>query len=100
MRWRTPLPGRGSTGLGKTLLVYGMVGGMATGRGFLNWTCDRPSKWLIIDGEMPSALLKARAADMIRRAGGDAVPPHGILIYSRKRRSPGNSRNPRPAAPW
>ncbi|WP_428489110.1 AAA family ATPase [Rhodopila sp.] len=75
----------GSTGLGKTLLAYGMAGGMATGTGFLHWTCSRPSKWLIIDGEMPSALVKARAADLIRRAGGVAVPPHGVMIYSRDR---------------
>jgi hypothetical protein len=75
----------GATGLGKTLMAYGMVGGMATGRGFLHWTCDRPSRWLIIDGEMPSALVKTRADDMIRRAGRDRVPPHGIMIYSRDR---------------
>jgi hypothetical protein len=75
----------GSTGLGKTLVAYAMAGGMATGRGFLHWTCDRPSRWLIIDGEMPTALVKSRAADMIRRAGGNAIPPRNIMIYSRDR---------------
>lgn len=75
----------GSTGLGKTLLCYAMVGGMAAHGEFLQWKGDRPSKWLIIDGEMPSALVKARAADMIRRAGGHTLPPHNAMIYSRDR---------------
>jgi hypothetical protein len=75
----------GPTGIGKTIFIYGMVGGMASGLGFLHWTCDRPSKWLIIDGEMPSSLIKSRTLDMLRRAGGDAIPPHNILIYSRDR---------------
>jgi hypothetical protein len=76
----------GNTGIGKTILTYAMVAGMATGRGFLHWTCDRPSKWLIIDGEMPSNLIKARTNDMIRRAGGiNAIPPHSITIYARDR---------------
>jgi hypothetical protein len=52
----------GATGIGKTMFIYAMVGGMASGQGFLHWTCDRPSKWLIIDGEMPQVLVKARSA--------------------------------------
>ena len=76
----------GYTGLGKTLLVYALAAGMGTGTGFLDWKCDRASRWLIIDGEMPSALVKTRAADMISRAGGaTAFPRSGVLIYSRDR---------------
>jgi hypothetical protein len=71
----------GSTGIGKTLFGYGMVGGMADGEGFLYWTCDRPSRWLIIDGEMPSPLIKRRSADLIHRRGG-IIRPHQIAIYS------------------
>jgi hypothetical protein len=75
----------GLTGIGKTMLIYAMVGGMASGKGFLHWTSDRPSRWLVIDGEMPSSLIKSRAADMLRRSGGDSVPPHNVLIYARDR---------------
>jgi hypothetical protein len=70
----------GRTGLGKTLIAYALAGGMASGKGFLHWRCDRPSKWLIIDGEMPTALIKKRAEEMIRRAGD--IPPGGLTIYS------------------
>lgn len=70
----------GSTGIGKTLLAYEMAAGMATGQGFLGWTCDRPSRWLIIDGEMPTPLIKRRCADLIRRHG--VVRPHQLVIYS------------------
>ena len=71
----------GSTGIGKTLLAYELAAGMATGRGFLSWTCDRPSRWLIIDGEMPTPLIKRRCADLIRRHGG-IIRPHHLAIYS------------------
>ena len=70
----------GSTGIGKTLLAYELVGGMATGTGALGWTCDRPSRWLIIDGEMPTPLIKRRCDDLIRRHG--VIKPHQIAIYS------------------
>ena len=75
----------GATGIGKTMFIYGMVGGMASGQGFLHWTCDGPSKWLIIDGEMPKVLVKGRSADLLRRAGPRRIPPHGVTIYSRDR---------------
>jgi hypothetical protein len=73
----------GSTGIGKTLLGYGMVAGMATGSGFLNWSCDKPSRWLIVDGEMPTPLIKRRSADLIRRNG--IIKPHQLAIYSSDR---------------
>jgi hypothetical protein len=75
----------GATGIGKTMFIYGMVGGMASGQGFLHWTCDGPSKWLIIDGEMPKVLVKERSADLLRRAGPLCFHPHGVIIYSRDR---------------
>ena len=75
----------GATGIGKTMFIYGMVGGMASGQGFLHWTCDGPSKWLIIDGEMPKVLVKGRSADLLRRAGPRLISPHGVTIYSRDR---------------
>jgi AAA domain len=50
----------GPTGVGKTMLLMGMAGGMITGQGFLNWRADRPSKVLFIDGEMPLRRLRER----------------------------------------
>jgi len=73
----------GATGLGKTLLAYAMAAGMAIGQGFLGWRCDGPSRVLIIDGEMPSGLIKSRVADVLRRAG--PIPPRNLSIYSRDR---------------
>ena len=75
----------GTTGIGKTMFIYGMVGGMASGQGFLHWTCDGPSRWLIIDGEMPKVLVKGRSTDLLRRADPLLIHPHGVTIYSRDR---------------
>jgi hypothetical protein len=57
-----------------------MAAGMASGKGFLHWRADRPSRWLVIDGEMPTALIKARAFDLIRRTGD--IPPGRLNIYA------------------
>jgi hypothetical protein len=73
----------GRTGLGKTLLVYGLCAGMATGLGFCHWRCERPSRWLIIDGEMPTVLIRQRSGDVLRRAG--PVPAGYLTIYSMDR---------------
>lgn len=73
----------GRTGLGKTLLVYGLCAGMATGQGFCHWRCERPSRWLIIDGEMPTVLIRQRSGDVLRRAG--PIPPGYLTIYSMDR---------------
>jgi hypothetical protein len=73
----------GRTGLGKTLLAHALAAGMATGTGFLHWRSDRPSRWLIIDGEMPTSLIRARAADVLRRAG--EIAPGNLVIYSADR---------------
>lgn len=73
----------GRTGLGKTLIAYAIAAGMASGRGFLHWRCDRPSRWLIIDGEMPTALIKKRAEDLIRRTA--QIPSGALVLYSQDR---------------
>ena len=57
----------GRTGLGKTLLGLGMAVGMATGAGFLHWRSSRPARVLVVDGEMPCELIRARAIDAMRR---------------------------------
>ncbi len=72
----------GRTGLGKTMLGFGLACGMASGAGFLHWRATRPAKVLYIDGEMPGELIRSRAIDALRRA--DIVPTPGHLaIYSR-----------------
>jgi hypothetical protein len=73
----------GRTGLGKTLLAHAMAAGMASGKGFLHWRSDRPSRWLVIDGEMPTALIKGRALDLILRTRrtGD-IPAGNLIIYA------------------
>lgn len=73
----------GRTGAGKTLFAHAAAAGMATGGGFLHWRSDRPSRWLIIDGEMATPLIKQRSADLIRRAG--PIPPGYLSIYARDR---------------
>ena len=72
----------GRTGLGKTLLGFALACGMATGAGFLHWRCTRPVRVLMIDGEMPAELIKARSIDALRRS--DPAPPEGnLVIWSR-----------------
>jgi hypothetical protein len=72
----------GRTGLGKTMFGFALGIGLANGTGFLHWRSARPARVLIIDGEMPGELIKARSIDALRRA---SVPPNpGFLtIYSR-----------------
>lgn len=73
----------GQTGLGKTNLGMAMAVGMATGSGFLHWSCARASRVLYIDGEMPAELLKTRLTDALRRADCGESPPEGLFLFSR-----------------
>ena len=68
----------GRTGLGKTMVGFGMACGMASGTGFLHWQSARPVRVLYIDGEMPGELIKARAVDALRRS--PMPPPSGNLV--------------------
>ena len=72
----------GRTGLGKTMMAFAIACGIATGDGFLHWRCTKPKRVLLIDGEMPEGLIKARAIDAMRRL--DTLPPSAnLVIYSR-----------------
>lgn len=72
----------GRTGLGKTMLGFGMACGIAAGHGFLHWQSVRAARVLYIDGEMPGELIKTRSIDALRRS--DIPPPPGnLVIYSR-----------------
>lgn len=70
----------GQTGVGKSMLLHGMAGGMASGEGFLHWRSDRASRVLVVDGEMPSLLIKQRLHDMLRRAA--PIEPGMLTLYS------------------
>lgn len=70
----------GATGLGKTMLGVALAAGMATGTGFLDWPCDRPSRVLYVDGEMPGELVKVRLADAMRRLGRKDLSSN-LLVY-------------------
>ena len=72
----------GCTGLGKTLLALAMGCGIASTEGFLHWRNDRPRRVLIIDGEMPGELIRARSMDALRRAGIKPQPGY-VTIYAR-----------------
>jgi hypothetical protein len=71
----------GKTGLGKTMVGFGLAAGMASGGGFCHWRSARPARVLYIDGEMPAELIKSRSIDALRRAG--PIPPGNLVIYSR-----------------
>lgn len=69
----------GTTGIGKTMFGYEIVGAMTSGSGLLHWNCDRASRWLVIDGEMPTTLIKKRIAEVLARY---EIPEGNLLIYS------------------
>ena len=71
----------GTTGLGKTMFGFALGLGMAAGAGFLHWRSARPCRVLYIDGEMSSALVKARSLGELRRV--NAALGGAMTIYAR-----------------
>src|SRR5215469_656179 len=69
----------GTTGIGKTMFGYDIVGAMTSGAGLLHWKCDRASKWLVIDGEMPTSLIKKRISEVLGRY---PIAAGNLTIYS------------------
>ncbi len=69
----------GTTGIGKTMFGYELVGAMASATDLLHWKCERASRWLVIDGEMPTSLIKKRIAEVLARY---KIPDGNLLIYS------------------
>ena len=63
-------------GVGKTLCTNGMGLAAARGASFLRWRAEKPSKILLIDGEMPAELLQARAKNMMK---GSEPPAPGYF---------------------
>lgn len=61
-------------GVGKTHIAVGVAYAVATGGEFLRWKAPQPRKVLLLDGEMPAALLQERIRETQNRAG--VVPDH------------------------
>jgi hypothetical protein len=59
-----------------------MAAGVASGAGFLHWRSSRPARVLILDGEMPSELIKTRVLEAVSRAGG-TINPGNLTIFAR-----------------
>jgi Bifunctional DNA primase/polymerase, N-terminal/AAA domain len=70
----------GSTGLGKTQLAHGMAAGIASGSGFLHWKADHAARVLIVDGEMPTALIKERIGSALLRTSSK-IEARNLVIY-------------------
>ncbi|MDH3738445.1 MAG: AAA family ATPase, partial [Alphaproteobacteria bacterium] len=60
-------------GVGKTYLGLNIAYAVATGGEFLRWSAPEPRRVLYIDGEMPSADIQRRIAEVVE--GADKEPP-------------------------
>lgn len=65
-------------GIGKTELILGTGYAVATGTGFLRWKAEGPRRTLLIDGEMPGALLQGRL-NRVAGASRAAMPAPGFF---------------------
>jgi hypothetical protein len=65
-------------GVGKTHFALGVAYAAASGGGFMKWQATRPCKVLLLDGEMPPAVLQERLLNII--ANNEAEPPPGHLM--------------------
>ena len=89
-------------GTGKTRVAHGVCHAIATGSGFLRWTAPKASRVLLLDGEMPAAVLqemldstvqasrcampdptffKVAAADLVRDGLPDLATTAGQAFY-------------------
>lgn len=64
-------------GVGKTHLALGVSYAVASGGPFLKWRADKPRRVLLLDGEMPPAVLQERLANIAGHA--DNEPPPGFF---------------------
>jgi hypothetical protein len=89
-------------GTGKTRVAHGILHAIATGSSFLRWTAPQPRRVLLLDGEMPTAVLqnmlratvgasqcslidpsyfKIAAADLVRAGLPDLADPAAQPFY-------------------
>lgn len=64
-------------GVGKTHLALGVSYAVASGGAFLKWRAEKPRRVLLLDGEMPPAVLQERLANIAGHA--DDEPPPGFF---------------------
>lgn len=62
-------------GVGKTHFAMNVAYAVAGGGSFLGWKADKPRRVLYIDGEMPGATIKERAAGLVANSDESAEPP-------------------------
>ena len=73
----------GPRGIGKTYVALGIACAVAAGATFLTWQAPKPRKVLVIDGEMPGALLQQRFAETVVNGGYDIPPDNFRLLWNR-----------------
>lgn len=61
-------------GLGKSLFMNGVALAIATGGSFLRWRAPKPRGVLVIDGELPSSMIRERFMEEGRRMGIESCP--------------------------
>src|SRR5689334_5206622 len=58
-------------GIGKTFFSLSLAYAIASGGEFLRWKAGQPRNVLIVDGEMPAAIMKERIACIARGSDAD-----------------------------
>jgi len=69
-------------GVGKTHCSIGIGCAVASGRKFLNWEAISAETVLLIDGEMPAAILQSRLMDHMRMTTGTSTLPEKLRIMT------------------
>ena len=67
-------------GIGKTYLALGMAAAVASGAKFLRWQAPRARRVLFVDGELPAATLRERAAMTIAGFEHAKLAPDALRI--------------------
>ena len=67
----------GPRGIGKTHLALGIAHAVATGGSFLRWQAPEPRRVVLLDGEMPAAVLRDRCAALAALPTPTATPWRG-----------------------
>lgn len=68
----------GPRGIGKTHLALGIAHAVATGGSFLRWHAPEPRRVVLLDGEMPAAVLRDRCAALAALPTPTATPLAGL----------------------
>jgi AAA domain len=67
-------------GTGKTRVAHGVCHAIATGSGFLRWTAPKASRVLLLDGEMPAAVLQEMLQSTVQASKCAMPDPTGRVI--------------------